>query len=245
MANQNSGNENSSNENEETNVEQNDQATQPQDPSTNSNGASGDDGGATGGDGAGEGGESSEASRTFTQDEVSRMMAKEKKQGRNSAYNELGINPNDRRMVKLIKSLVATQKEEDKNGDGETVDVKLEEAEHRAMMAELKADILAQNIQTSFIDDAVTLVSNRLATEEGIDSASAISDLKKKYPSWFTDTGTVEEQKAKRGTGSSIGAMANEAGKGGNNEQASFGKRLAASRKASSKQSFSYFGNNK
>lgn len=205
----------------------------------------GDDSGDAGDGNPGDDQDGDQNGRTFTQDEVSRMMAKEKKQGRNSAFNELGINPNDRRMLKLIKSLVATQKEEDKNGDGETVDEKLLEAEHRAMMAELKADILAQNIQTSFIDDAVTLVSTRLATEEGIDAASAISDLKKKYPAWFTDTGTEEEQKAKRGTGSSIGAMANQAGKSGKDEQASFGKRLAASRRASSKSGFSYFGNNK
>lgn len=194
---------------------------------------------------SGEGDDSSQGGRTFTQDEVSKMMAREKKQGRNAVYNELGINPNDRRMIKMIKSLVATQKQEDEDGDGETVDVKLQEAEHRAAMAELKANILAQNVSSQFVDDAVTLVSTRLETEEGLDANSAISDLKKKYPAWFTDTGSEEDQKAKRGTGSSIGAMANQAGKNGSDEQASFGKRLAASRKASSKSGFSYFGNSK
>lgn len=209
--------------------------------SDSGNDATGDDGGSN----SGEGDDNSEGGRTFTQDEVSKMMAREKKQGRNAVYNELGINPNDRRMVKMIKSLVATQKQEDEDGDGETVDVKLQEAERRATMAELKANILAQNVSSQFVDDAVTLVSTRLETEDGLDANSAISDLKKKYPNWFTDTGSEEDQKAKRGTGSSIGAMANQAGKSGSDEQASFGKRLAASRKASSKSGFSYFGNSK
>lgn len=182
--------------------------------------------------------------RTFTQDEVSRMMAKEKKQGRNSVYNELGINPNDRRMVKIIKSLVATQKEEDESGDGETVDVKLQEAERRAAVAELKADILAQNISSKYLDDALALVTAHLEANEELEKDEAILDIKKKYPDWFTDTGTEEEQKAKLGTGTSVSAMMSEAAKS-EKEQASFGKRLAASRKNSHKSNFSYFGKSK
>ena len=48
--------------------------------------------------------------KTFSQDQVSKMMAKEKNQGRNAVYNELGINPKDEKQIEAIKTFIESQK---------------------------------------------------------------------------------------------------------------------------------------
>lgn len=55
----------------------------------------------------------SSSEKTFTQTQVNSMMSREKKQGRDAAYRELGINPKDKNMIGLIKSFMDSQKTEE------------------------------------------------------------------------------------------------------------------------------------
>lgn len=186
-------------------------------------------------------GESSQNEKTFTQDEVTRMMTREKKQGRNSVYNELGINPNDRRLIKIVKSFVSAQKDNESNNDSEPINEKLLKAEHRAKMAELKADILAAGVQPQYINDAVTLIAARMANDENLDYHDMISDLHKKYEGWFMPD-KQQEDAQHHGTGSSI-PLERYDNRSNSNDNSSLGYRLAASRK--SKSNYSYFGKKK
>lgn len=178
--------------------------------------------------------ESDSSQKTFTQDEVKKMMTREKKQGRNAAFNELGINPADKKLLAMIKALAGTDKEMQED---DVVDPRVAEAEQRAEMAELKADALAAGVMPQFIDDAITLISKRLNEEDGSERKDVIADLKKKYSSWFSNSGDEAADKAKHGTGSAVGALSNKDSLKG----ASFGKRLAASRAKTV--SSSYFKN--
>lgn len=176
--------------------------------------------------------------KTFTQDDVSRMMAKEKKQGRSSAFNELGIDPSNKKMVEAAKAFFS------KLSGGDSVDDDASDAVDDGNAAELESELVVANakvaamkqgVNPQYVDDVVTLISARMKQDESVKLDTAIGELKKKYPSWF-----VVEQNSKNvgkfGTGSSVSANS---GKSGDD---SLGKRLAAQRKVSSNKK-SYWNN--
>ena len=75
--------------------------------------------------------------KSFTQSQVSSMMAKEKRQGRESVYKELGIDANDSKMVELIKNFIGSQKtsEQVQQEEAAANAAKIAEAEHKAYIA--------------------------------------------------------------------------------------------------------------
>lgn len=170
-----------------------------------------------------------EEPKTFTQEDVTRMMAKEKKQGRSSAFNELGIDPSNEKMVKAAKAFFSKLSDNgDDDADGDDSDNgKSSELEYELVMANAKIAAMKQGVNPQYVDDVVTLVSNRMKQDESMKLDTAIGELKKKYPGWF-----VVEQTSKNigkfGTGASISASSS---KGADD---SLGKRLAAQRKVSS-----------
>lgn len=181
---------------------------------------------------------SASGDKTFTQDDVTRMMAKEKKQGRSSAFNELGIDPSNKKMVEAAKAFFSKLSGGD-SVDDDASDVvddgKAAELESELVVANAKVAAMKQGVNPQYVDDVVTLISARMKQDESVKLDTAIGELKKKYPSWF-----VVEQNSKNvgkfGTGSSVSANS---GKSGDN---SLGKRLAAQRKVSSNKK-SYWNN--
>lgn len=220
------------------NVQKNDgdqsKGTQKQDPDDGDQNAS--DAG-NGNDGNGE--------KTFTQDDVTRMMTREKKQGRNSVYNELGIDPEDTDSIELIKSIMSAKKQNSSSSDdganAGANDEKVAELEHRAKMAEAKAEAMMLGVKPQFVDDVVTLAAAHLAEQgEGAEFKSVIGELKSKYPLWFGEDEDDKNAAGKSGTGSSINP---DSGSNGSKKEDGIGKRLAAQRKPSGKK-FSYWGKN-
>jgi len=173
--------------------------------------------------------------RTFTQEEVNRMMAKEKRQGKSSVYKELGIDPNDKKSLAMIKALVNSQKDDDENDQNSTSE--LDEANHRAMVAEAKAEAMMIGILPKYVEDVVSLALPKVTEEK--DLKSVMKELKAKYPIWVKPDDSDPNNKGKTGTGSSLG---NSGSKGGDDKPKGIGARLAASRKAS-KPKQSYWGN--
>lgn len=176
--------------------------------------------------------------KTFTQDDVTRMMAKEKKQGRSSAFNELGIDPSNKKMVEAVKAFFSKLSGGDSADDDASDavdDGNAAELESELVVANAKVAAMKQGVNPQYVDDVVTLISARMKQDESVKLDTAIGELKKKYPSWF-----VVEQNSKNigkfGTGSSVSANS---GKSGDN---SLGKRLAAQRKVSSNKK-SYWNN--
>lgn len=177
---------------------------------------------------------SASGDKTFTQDEVTKMMTKEKKQGRNSVYNELGIDPNDSKTIALVRALAASQKETNDASHSGASNEELDEANHRAMVAEAKAEAMMHGILPKYVDDAVALALPKVDEEN--DLKSVIKDLKAKYPIWAKPE-EGSDNAGKKGTGSSISSS----GGGKSGKQESIGARLAASRKAG-KPKQSYWG---
>lgn len=197
-----------------------------------------------GGKGTGSTG-SGKSEKTFSQAQVTKMMTKEKNQGRNSVYKELGIDPKDSKMVAMVKAMIASQKtDEQKQAEAakENQD-KINEAEQRAMVAEAKAEAMTLGVKSQFVDDVVTLALAKMT--EDSDLKTIIGEFKTKYPVWFgTDSSDDDEKDDKKsktgqkGTGSSV-KTSKEDKKG--DAKKGMGQRLAAQRKSNASKS-SYWG---
>ena len=179
--------------------------------------------------------------KTFTQAQVTRMMSKEKKQGKNSVYKELGIDPKDTKMIAMFKAFVNSQKsDEDVAAENKAEnDAKLAEAERKALTAELKAEAMMMGVKTQYVEDIVTLAMSKM-TDENADAKVIMGEFKKKYPVWIGEGSDEDDSEStgKKGTGSSV-SNKDKNNKGGKGK--SLGARLAAQRKQqndSSKSSF-------
>lgn len=177
--------------------------------------------------------------KTFTQDDVNRMMTREKKQGANSVYNELGIKPGDKKSIDTIKKFLESQKT-DAQKEAEKINAEnsaLAEANHKLALAEAKAEAMQLGVQAQFVDDAVTLALGKVENEDGTDIKTALGELKTKYPVWFENPHGKDEKSStgQRGTGSSVKSSQKDKG----NDNKNLGARLAANRKSStSKKSY-------
>lgn len=188
------------------------------------------------------GSESIKGEKQFTQSQVNRMMTREKNQGRNSVYKELGIDPKDKKMVSMFKAFVESQKSDEqkqleKQNEEQT---KINEAEQRALVAEAKAEAMTLGVKAQFVDDVVTLALAKKTEDE--DLKTLIGEFKTKYPVWFGKSDEDDEKgKSKKtgqkGTGSSVKSTKKDQG----GEEKGLGARLAAQRKGGSKKK-SYWG---
>lgn len=194
------------------------------DPGAGSDGNGGNgDPGATGGTGT--------DPKTFTQEEVNRMMAAEKRQGRASVLSELGYDPKDKEAIAKLKALIDGNKtEEQKKADKEQeLTNAAAEANRRAEAAERKLQALSSGCDPAAVDDVMTLASSRV-TEE-VDFAKALEQVKEKYPNFFGGNG------GDSGTGRGQGHKKH----GEDNKPGSYGARLAANRSKPAKSP--YFNN--
>lgn len=195
-----------------------------------------------------DGDDKGKSDKTFTQEQVNKMMAREKNQGRSAALRELGIEPKDSKMVAMVKALIESQKTDEQKAaekDAET-QTKMNEAEQRAQIAEAKAEAMMLGVKTQYVEDVVTLALAKMT--EDSDLKTIIGEFKTKYPVWFgesedDDKGEKDKGKGKtgqKGTGSSVKTSKEDKGK----EEKGLGARLAAQRRGTGKKS-SYWGNNK
>lgn len=191
--------------------------------------------------------------KTFTQEQVNKMMTREKNQGRSAALRELGIDPKDSKMVAMIKAFIESQKTDEQKTDEQKAaekdaenQTKMNEAERRAQVAEAKVEAMMLGVKTQYVEDVVALALTKIT--EDSDLKTIIGEFKTKYPVWFGESeddekGGKDKGKGKigqKGTGSSIKPSKEDKGK----EEKGLGARLAAQRRGTGKKS-SYWGNNK
>lgn len=177
----------------------------------------------------------SNAVKTFTQEQVNSMMAREKKQGKNSVFNELGIDSNDEETIKLVKSFVEfqkTNKAESQNQNGSNSEPN-SELEQRVLIAEAKAEAVVIGIKPQFVEDAIALALPKLNDEN--DLKTVLAEYKVKYPAWFGLVSSEDDNSNNDGTGSTPKGSTKK-DEDSNNK---IGARLAAKRvKANNQKSF-------
>ena len=173
--------------------------------------------------------EQKKASKTFSQDQVTRMMTREKNQGRNAALKELGIDPKDTKMIATVKALIEAQKsdEQKKIEQEQKANSELDEANRRAEIAEAKAEAMQLGVKSQFVDDAITLAMAKVTDDT--DLKTVLGEFKQKYPLWFETDEDDKNSTGKKGTGSSVKDQ-----KGGKKKETqTLGARLAAKRRPS------------
>ena len=166
--------------------------------------------------------------RTFSQDQVTKMMAREKNQGRSAALKELGVDPKDSKMVAMVKAMIEAQKsdEQKKLEEQQANDTALKEAQDRAAIAEAKAEAMQLGVKSQYVEDAITLALSKMSDDT--DLKTILGEFKTKYPIWFEESNEDEDKSiGKRGTGASVKSKGSKEGKGAT----SMGARLAAQRK--------------
>lgn len=187
--------------------------------------------------------------RTFTQAEVNRMMAREKKQGRQSVINDLGVKDVNEldTYVEQFKQFLENQQNGNKQKDVQdnSVSERVAEAESRAMKAELKAEALTVGVKSDCVDDVIILALNRYT--EGSDMKVIFGEIKTKYPNLFaesqekqTDKKSEKKTVGKNGTGATINFSDDTKGE----KSLSLGERLATQKKSQHVKG-NFFGNKK
>lgn len=184
--------------------------------------------------------------KTFTQKQVNQMMAREKKQGRSSVLQELGINPDDTNTLAMIKAFVASTKTDEQQVQEQQAmaNAKVAEAEQKAMLAEAKAEAMQFGVQPQYVDDVVVLAVSKMS--DSADLNTILGELKTKYPVWFNEgennDGSEKNKEGlttgQRGTGSSVKGSDKSKGSG---TTVGLGKRLAAQRRVGSDKKKSFW----
>lgn len=140
--------------------------------------------------GSGEGGQETAASetqaeKTFTQEEVSKMLAKEKRQGRQAVLRAMGLDPSEKGVEKRVKDALDAQKTDaEKASDSlKLAEQATREALERADVAERKLLALTAGCNADALDDVISLAM--VKTNEDTDFPKALAMVKKKYPAMF------------------------------------------------------------
>lgn len=173
--------------------------------------------------------------KTFTQEDLNRIAAQEKRQGASSILKALGFE-NEAAAKDFVKKY--RQQEEDKKDDLTKAQEKLsaevasrELAEKKADLLEKRFKVMAQGVSADKAEDIVILANAKVTEEKDFDTA--LEELKTAYPSIFSETSPSS------GTGTSGNPP-----RGGRPESSSgLGKKLAEQRKASMTQKNPYFSN--
>lgn len=173
--------------------------------------------------------------KTFTQEEVNRMMATEKNEGRKAVLNALGVKDVDE-AKKAIDYFNSQAGSNDNTNLGKEPDVNKEleekknDAEQRALAAENKLACVLAGVSKDSVDDVLSIAMSKVTDEKKL--STVLEEMKSvaKYSGFF---GTEEE---KKGTGSDVGHI----GKG-NNGQKGMAQRLAEQNKPNQNNKKSYF----
>lgn len=170
------------------------------------------DGSGDDGDGGDEGG----GEKTFTQAEVTAMLAREKKQGKNSILRALGIKDVDEGLQKMNANNKDKTAEEKAAELINTANKGKADAENRAVAAERKLAAIKAGVKSEYVDDVVFIAGAKVTDDNDFDTV--VEGLKKTHTFYFT-----EGEKKKDGTGSDSNYRKNNKDDGAD----SYGKRLA------------------
>lgn len=160
--------------------------------------------------------------RTFTQEEVSRMMTREKQQGKQSVLNALGFKSEDdaKSAFNLLKALQDSQKsEQEKAEENKNTAVQQKaDAEKRAELAEAKLACVVNGVDKDSVDDVLTIALSKVTDDKDLDAVLSEMKTQAKYSSFF-------KSESENGTGT----PPKNNNEGGKSNEADYGKRIAES----------------
>lgn len=127
--------------------------------------------------------------KTFTQEEVNRLLKSEKESAKKSLLKELGVDDAKTAKEGLEKYREILDKDKtdaERAKEGLAAEAKAKgEAEKRALLAEAKVEALSAGCNPSYLDDLITLATVRVTEDK--DLSTVIREMKEdqKYKTFF------------------------------------------------------------
>jgi len=131
-----------------------------------------------------------EDEKTFTQDQVNSMMAREKNEGKRSVLKSLGFSNEEeaKKAITLFNAMMDSQKTAEEKLDEELSkkDQELSEYKNRAFEAENKLLCLENGVNKDSVDDVLAIAKCKVTDSKNL--SKVLSEMKKdsKYSSFFT-----------------------------------------------------------
>ena len=152
----------------------------------------------------GDDGKKDDESKTYTNAELQKMMAKEKKQGKSAGktelLKELGIENLDdfKANLEKFKKYQESQKSEAEKANEKITKATNDKtaAEKRAEIAEAKVEAMKNGVNPKYVDDVITLALAK--KQDGEDLSDVIEGMKETHKIFF------QEDDGEKGTGSNI-----------------------------------------
>lgn len=199
------------------------------------------------GSGADQSGQRQNNNAMFTQDQVSAMMAREKKEGKKSILNSLGFKSEKEAQdaFKLLTALTNSQKTDNEvNKDAvDKANTEKLEAENRAKVAENKLAVLQAGVSPDMLEDVLAIASVKVTDDK--DLTKVLEEMKKeeKYRMFFNSSSSnnsSDNNPGNQSTGNSFGSGTTGASNNKGDNGKSYGARLAESMNVAKTKS-SYF----
>lgn len=194
------------------------------------------------GQGSGDGNPAaSEGVKTFTQEDLNRIGAREKAEGRRALLKELGIEDTEdaRQAVQNFLKQQESQKTEAQKAAERAAKAEKEkaDAEAKASESQQKLEALMAKANPDTLDDLIVLT--RAKVNDKTDFKAALEIVKSTYPGFFTDVQVSEStQKKAVGTGGSTNPPKGAASK------MSMGERLAKNKLEAAPKESPFFNKN-
>ena len=189
--------------------------------------------GGTDGNQAGSGsaaGSQGTGAKTFTQEDVNRMMANEKRTARSALLKELGYEVKDGKITETIATVKGildsgkTQQQLDQEART-TAENNLAAEKSKTSALQARVDVMMAGVKPEFVDDAIAMLLPQVTEQKPL--SKLLEEYKTKYPAWYC------ESSGSGGTGNSTKNGRNTGG-----TQSGLGKRLAESNKSAAKSSY-------
>lgn len=168
----------------------------------------------------------SKAPKTYTQEEVNALLAKEKRQGKNSVLKALGLQSVDegKAAIESAKQVANANKtaEEVAAEALNTEKIARSKAENDLTVAQRTISVMKAGFKPEYVDDVVAIASTKVTEDKDFDAI--IEEMKKTHQFYL-----VEQKKEDSGTGTpAAGFKKNEK----NSNEKTYGQRLAESKVA-------------
>ena len=166
------------------------------------------------------------ASKTYTQEEVNALLAKEKRQGKNSVLKALGLQSVDegKAAIESARQVANANKtaEEVAAEALNTEKIARSKAENDLTVAQRTISVMKAGFKPEYVDDVVAIASTKVTEDKDFDAV--IDDMKKTHQFYL-----VEQKKEDPGTGTpAAGFKKTEK----NSTEKSYGQRLAENKVA-------------
>lgn len=172
--------------------------------------------------------------KTFTQADINKMMKAEKESGKRAILKELGLTDvkTAKEGLKSYQVYLDSQKTDTEKKDEAitTLSSEKSQAEQKAYLLECKFTAITEGVKLDSVDDVIALAVSKVTDDK--DLKTVLTEMKEKYPSFFTED---SQEGSSKGTGTGVSSGSKKGATSG------IGSRLASANKSTKTGKSAYF----